>query len=76
MFVRVFELSRAYSSSIRAKVSSIVQLNGGKEHKKGTGESVFGLHRRERIAFVHVLLKVSWLFVFSSLAEHISAEWS
>ena len=57
-------------------MSSIVQLNGGKEHKKGTGESVFGLHRRERIAFVHVLLKVSWLFVFSSLAEHISAEWS
>jgi len=38
-------------------VSSLVcfprhsQLNGGKEHKKETGENVFGLHRRERIIF-------------------------
>ena len=47
-----------------------------KERKKETGESVFGLHRRERIAFLHVLQKVLCLFVFSSLAEHISAEWS
>jgi len=54
----------------------IVQLNRGREYKKETAESVFGLHRRERIAFLHVLHKVSCLFVFSSLAEHISAEWS
>ena len=45
MIVGVVELSRA------------VQPSGGKGHKKGTGESVFGPHRRERIAFLHVLHK-------------------
>ena len=59
---------------VQCVFQSIVQLNGGKEHKKETGESVFGQHRRERIAFLHVLHKVSCLFVFLSLAEHISAE--
>ena len=64
---------------IKLMLASLVEHSSSKWRKraqKETGESVFGLHRHERIAFLHVLHIVSCLFVFSSLAGHISVEWS